>query len=98
MNDLKRLVTVYRNLIDLSSMSNETIEQAILKLVEETGELASCHLKESNPEHMAEEASDIIQAAFKLAFIIQKQYPEVDLISKLLEKNEKWRKTYSRTR
>lgn len=93
MKGTNKLIRIWKNLNELSAMSKETIEEAILKLVEETGELSSVYLKEDNPLHMLEEASDIIQASFKLAYLIQKAYPEYDLLDKLLEKNEKWRKS-----
>lgn len=98
MKDLKKLITIFNNMKDISSKSEESVEEAILKLVEETGEMSSCYLKECNPEHLAEEAADIVQAAFKLAYIINSKYPDVDILDKLLEKNEKWRNSYSLVR
>lgn len=99
MIELNKLVKIIKNLKDLSSKSKESIPEAILKLVEETGELSSCYLKENNPEHLIEEASDVIQAAIKLAYIIGTQYPEeVNFLDKLLEKNEKWRKSIEAAR
>ena len=86
-----KLIKILNNLLDLSSKSKESIEEAILKLVEETGELSSNYLKEKNPDNMLEEACDIIQASFKLAYIIQQQYPELDILDKMLLKNKKWR-------
>lgn len=91
MKKLEKLYFIFQNLIELSSKSKETIEEAILKLIEETGELSSCYLKENNPEHMIEEAVDIVQASFKLAFLVQKKYPNINIFDKLLEKNEKWK-------
>lgn len=91
MRELEKLYKSFQNMIELSSKSRETIEEAILKLIEETGELSSCYLKENNPDHMVEEAIDIVQASFKLAYLIQKKYPNINIFDKLLEKNEKWR-------
>ena len=91
MKSLEKLMYAFQNMLDLSSKSKETIEEAILKLVEETGELSSCYLKENNPEHMMEEAVDIVQASFKLAYLIQKQNPNLNIFDKLLEKNAKWK-------
>lgn len=92
MEELNKLYRSFQNLLELSSKSKETIEEAILKLIEETGELSSCYLKENNPNHLVEEAVDIVQASFKLAYIIQKYCPNINMLDKLLEKNEKWRK------
>ena len=91
MKELEKLYYAFQNMLELSFKSKESLEEAILKLVEETGELASCYLKENNPNHMAEEAIDIVQASFKLAYLVQKQYPNINIFDKLLEKNNKWR-------
>ena len=91
--ELEIIVLIYNNMLTLSSKSKETIEEAILKLVEETGELSSCYLKEKNPEHLLEEACDILQASFKLAYLVQAKNPDLNIFEKLLEKNQKWKKS-----
>ena len=82
----------------LINRSKKTPEKAVLKLVEETGELVSAlealdSYKKGTLEHVQEEAVDVLQCAMSVYFLIQKIKP-FDGASLMRMENEKWEYSY----
>ena len=82
----------------LIKRSGKTPEKAILKLVEETGELVSAlealgSYKKGTIEHVQEEAVDVLQCAMSIYFLIQ-QLGSFDGEKLMREKNDKWEAKY----
>ena len=78
--------------------SKTDIDQAILKLVEELGELVSARkaltsYKNGTIDHVSEEAVDVLQCAMSIYFLIQAQQP-FDGAGIMKEKNSKWAMKY----
>lgn len=84
----------------LIKTSGKTPTEALLKLVEETGEYASAlqgieSYKHDNIEHLQEEAVDVLQCAMSLYFLTQEIAP-FDGEALMNEKNKKWYACYLR--
>lgn len=82
----------------LIKRSGKTPEKAILKLVEETGELVSAlealkSYKGGTIEHVQEEAVDVLQCAMSIYFLIQ-NIQQFDGEKMMAEKNNKWEDKY----
>ena len=82
----------------LIKASNKSVDRAILKTVEELGELVSSiealtSYKRGNYEHVQEEAVDVLQCAMSVYFLIQNEKP-FDGYALMKEKNDKWEKKY----
>lgn len=83
---------------NLIRATGKTPEKAILKLVEETGELVSAlealsSYKNGNYEHVQEEAVDMLQCAMSVYFLIQNEKP-FDGYALMKAKNDKWQNKY----
>ena len=82
----------------LIEKTGKTPEKAILKLVEETGELVSAFealnsYKKGDLAHVQEEAVDMLQCAMSVYFLIQKIQP-FDGKAIMKAKNDKWESKY----
>ena len=82
----------------LIKRSGKTPQKAILKLVEETGELVSAlealdSYKKGTIEHVQEEAVDVLQCAMSIYFLVQ-QMGAFDGEKMMREKNDKWEDKY----
>ena len=78
--------------------SNKTPEKAILKLIEETGELVSAleglnSYKQDSLEHVQEEAVDMLQCAMSVYYLIQKM-KAFDGEKLMKAKDDKWESKY----
>lgn len=76
----------------------KTPEKAILKLMEETGELVSAleamtSYKKGDYTHVQEEAVDMLQCAMSIYFLIQNECP-FDGEAIMKAKNDKWESHY----
>ena len=83
---------------NLIRASKKTPEKAILKLVEETGELVSAlealtSYKNGDYAHVQEEAVDMLQCAMSVYFLIQNEKP-FDGYALMKAKNDKWQNKY----
>lgn len=82
----------------LIKASRKSIDKAILKLVEELGELVSSieslsSYKSGNYEHVQEEAVDMLQCAMSVYFLIQNEKP-FDGYALMKLKDDKWENKY----
>lgn len=82
----------------LIKATRKTPEKAILKLVEETGELVSAleamsSYKKGDYSHVQEEAVDMLQCAMSVYFLIQNEQP-FDGEAIMKAKNDKWESHY----
>jgi len=82
----------------LIKASKKTPEKAILKLIEETGELVSAlealsSYKNGTYEHVQEEAIDVLQCAMSVYFLIQNEQP-FDGYAVMKAKDDKWETKY----
>jgi len=82
----------------LIKASKKTPEKAILKLIEELGELVSSmealtSYKKGSYEHVQEEAVDMLQCAMSVYFLIQNEKP-FDGYTIMKDKNDKWQNKY----
>jgi NTP pyrophosphatase (non-canonical NTP hydrolase) len=78
----------------LIKASKKSPEKAILKLVEETGELVSAiealtSYKKGDYSHVQEEAIDVLQCAMSIYFLIQNEKP-FDGEAIMKAKDDKW--------
>lgn len=101
LEDVYKIITATKNIERIVSKTHETIPDALLKLGEESGELMGSYLalssyKKGNVEEFIEEIADVIQATFKIAILTQKEFPELNILNKLLEKNKKWEDTLNK--
>lgn len=83
---------------NLIKASRKTVDKAILKLVEETGELVSSlealtSYKHGTYEHVQEEAVDVLQCAMSIYFLIQNEKP-FDGYAMMKTKDDKWEGKY----
>ncbi len=83
---------------NLIKATGKTPEKAILKLVEETGELVSSlealsSYKNGDFSHVQEEAVDVLQCAMSVYFLIQNEKP-FDGEALMKAKNDKWETHY----
>ena len=83
---------------NLIKATRKTPEKAILKLVEETGELVSAlealsSYKKGDYAHVQEEAVDMLQCAMSVYFLIQNEQP-FDGYAIMKAKNDKWENKY----
>lgn len=82
----------------LIKTSRKTTEKALLKLMEEAGELVSAlealtSYKHGSYEHVQEEAVDLLQCAMSIYFLVQNEKPfNGEAIMKA--KNDKWESKY----
>ena len=82
----------------LIKATRKTPEKAILKLVEELGELVSARealssYKNGDYAHVQEEAVDMLQCAMSIYFLIQNEKP-FDGYVIMKAKNDKWQNKY----
>jgi len=82
----------------LIKASKKSPEKAILKLVEETGELVSAiealtSYKKGDYSHVQEEAIDVLQCAMSIYFLIQNEKP-FDGEAIMKAKDDKWENKY----
>lgn len=82
----------------LIKKTGKTPQKAILKLMEETGELVSAleakdSYKHGTIEHIQEETVDMLQCAISIYCLIQQQYP-FDGAALMKAKNDKWESKY----
>lgn len=82
----------------LIKATRKTPEKAILKLMEETGELVSAleamtSYKKGDYSHVQEEAVDMLQCAMSVYFLIQNEQP-FDGEAIMKAKNDKWESHY----
>lgn len=82
----------------LIKASKKTPEKAILKLIEETGELVSAiealsSYKNGDYAHVQEEAVDMLQCAMSVYFLIQNEKP-FDGEALMKAKDDKWENKY----
>lgn len=82
----------------LIKASKKSPEKAILKLVEETGELVSAiealtSYKKGDYSHVQEEAVDVLQCAMSVYFLIQNEKP-FDGEAIMKAKDDKWENKY----
>jgi NTP pyrophosphatase (non-canonical NTP hydrolase) len=82
----------------LIKASKKSPEKAILKLVEETGELVSAiealtSYKHGDYTHVQEEAIDVLQCAMSIYFLIQNEKP-FDGEAIMKAKDDKWENKY----
>lgn len=83
---------------NLIRATGKTPEKAILKLVEETGELVSAleamsSYKKGDYTHVQEEVVDMLQCAMSVYFLIQNEQP-FDGEAIMKAKNDKWESHY----
>lgn len=83
---------------ELIKKSGKSVQKAILKLVEETGELVSStealsSYKNGSIEHVQEEVVDVLQCAISLYCLVQKESP-FDGEKIMKQKNDKWESKY----
>lgn len=96
--------TILQEISEINSLENKTIAEKFLKQIEEDGELAAEVLKmiglsykPFNREHLIEEMADSLQVKFStfLAICDKTDITMEDVLTKIREKNEKWRSKIS---
>lgn len=91
---------IYERISALAKEDPKNLEQKTVKLMEETGELASEILKflglrpyrSSNEEVILEEVCDVVQTAISLLGMLDISY--VDFLESLNSKTDKWEQKY----